>query len=891
MNLNLGNNIVTYNVSDGCNNKASCEVVVTVEDNTEPIAICESHKVVSLSASGNTIVFAEPFDNGSWDECGMDRFEVRRMDNFCVEQDSVFGKQVTFCCTDAGYTRMVVFRAIDKAGNFNDCMVEVEIQDKAIPTLTCPDDITTDCKEPYDMANLSLSFGSPTLGDNCNTQNIHEILDGDINQCGIGTMIRKFQIHDGQGNVVRSCSQNVTISNDTPFLLSNIQWPLDYQTNSTCSLDNLGPDDLPDLYNYPTFLGGDDNCTLLGYDYDDKVFTSDPITGSCAYIERTWTVINWCESVNGTLTQFVIPTPQRIEIINTISPFIDAADAVVIENINVDCSSGPFEVKRTATDDCESLNWSFQIKNNNGDIVHAGTSNIISHILPSGNYTILWSVHDGCGNSDADTQDLSILNLKAPTPVCINGLSANLVLMDTDNDGVLDNEMVELWASDFDAGSSHACNNEVVLSFSSDTTDQVVFFDCFDIGLQEIQLWATDATTGQQDYCVTFIDVQDNNGQNICDPSLLERVIVHGQVYTEEDVKIENVEVELANNAPIDSTNIDGEYAFGNMPMGGNYDIRPEKDDAYLNGVSTFDLVLIQKHILGTESLDSPYKRIAADANNSHNITALDLIELRKYEIYDLNTDMVIDFVGVKIGDVNGSATVNLNANSVESRSSKSLTFQLQDVNLKEATTQKVALYASDYNAIDGWQTTLKFDSDKLEIVDFIPGKIDIDAQKHTNMINADKGWITLSYVHHVSTTIEDGDILFEIEVQSKEDTESNTLYFDASKLNSEAYNEAGEIMHLNMGDVTEEFAATIVDVRPNPWIYEATIKFSLPESKDVKFDFYDMNGRLLYSTGSAYPRGINTLDISKSQINTSGVVYIKMTTDNKILEYKMLIL
>jgi hypothetical protein len=46
-------------------------------------------------------------------------------------------------------------------------------------------------------------------------------------------------------------------------------------------------------------------------------------------------------------------------------------------------------------------------------------------------------------------------------------------------------------------------------------------------------------------------------------------------------------------------------------------------------GVSTLDLVDMQKHLL-IKPLSSPYKMIAADANNSKSITAIDLIEMRK---------------------------------------------------------------------------------------------------------------------------------------------------------------------------------------------------------------------------------------------------------------------
>ncbi len=49
-----------------------------------------------------------------------------------------------------------------------------------------------------------------------------------------------------------------------------------------------------------------------------------------------------------------------------------------------------------------------------------------------------------------------------------------------------------------------------------------------------------------------------------------------------------------------------------------------------LNGVSTFDLVLISKHILGIQLFENPFQIIAADANNSGSITTFDVVTIRK---------------------------------------------------------------------------------------------------------------------------------------------------------------------------------------------------------------------------------------------------------------------
>ena len=127
-----------------------------------------------------------------------------------------------------------------------------------------------------------------------------------------------------------------------------------------------------------------------------------------------------------------------------------------------------------------------------------------------------------------------------------------------------------------------------------------------------------------------------------------------------------------------------------------SYELMPTRNDNPLNGVTTLDLARISRHILGTELLDSPYKIIAADVNRSGTITSFDVVELRKlilgiYDSLPNNTtwrfvpqnfvfpdptnpfatsfpekiteqDVMYstrnnNFIAIKIGDVNGSAT------------------------------------------------------------------------------------------------------------------------------------------------------------------------------------------------------------------------------------------
>ena len=135
-------------------------------------------------------------------------------------------------------------------------------------------------------------------------------------------------------------------------------------------------------------------------------------------------------------------------------------------------------------------------------------------------------------------------------------------------------------------------------------------------------------------YTSTYILIQDNV-QPFC-PNPGGSAAINGAIDTEEANFVQNAEVEIQGNMPgIPApylTGAAGEYGFPGLPLGGNYVVTPSKDADPLNGVTTYDLVLISKHILGIEALPSPYKMIAADINNSGSISTIDMVELRKFD-------------------------------------------------------------------------------------------------------------------------------------------------------------------------------------------------------------------------------------------------------------------
>ena len=74
-----------------------------------------------------------------------------------------------------------------------------------------------------------------------------------------------------------------------------------------------------------------------------------------------------------------------------------------------------------------------------------------------------------------------------------------------------------------------------------------------------------------------------------------------------------------------------------NFPLTGTLRMEFAREISYDNGVTTSDLIKIQKHILGIGLLDA-LKTLACDVNGSNSLTTLDMIRIRKL-ILTLNSD------------------------------------------------------------------------------------------------------------------------------------------------------------------------------------------------------------------------------------------------------------
>jgi hypothetical protein len=893
-------------------------------------------------------------EDQEWYDLGSDKCEIAEYFYVVEIADPCgFSEYVGFCCKDVGVTggHMVVVRAIDKAGNYNDCMVNIEVQDKVAPTIICPPNRTIYCDEYFDLTKLRHSFGWPTAADNCETPTITTDSVININQCRTGTITRTFTARD-RGGRTATCTQHITVL--PRDITTTIVWPRDTLFKG-CALPT-SPSFHPDRLGRPTF-GNESICALVGMEYEDEVYTfNDPIGSACFKILRKWTVIDWCkfgpnkdpwgvtyprDLVEGVNAWYYT---QIIKVSDDVKPTITSSCAPKsASTFDSDCEEGYIELVATATDVCtETLKYHYQIDAfNDGSfdigLSKSGLSNTAtaSGTYPIGRHRIVWTFEDRCGNVAKCEQLFEIVNEKAPVPYCLNGLSTSLMPVDTDNDGDIDGGMIDIWAKDFDRGSSHPCDYPVILSFEpvtrNATTNKLVIkdsliFTCNKRGIQKVRLYAAvELSTGKiiQDYCETFIDVQDNNkvcsgGQNR----------IAGSFMTEEDEPVKDVNVALEGSEMKALTGNNGLYAFENMSTGGTYVVMPEKNNDHINGVSTLDLVMIQRHIIGLNKLQSPYKLIAADVNKDAKITSADLTELRKlvlgvtssfanneswrfvdktYNFQDANNaqaeafpevnyipqfdhDMDVNFVAVKVGDVNGNAVANVN-NSLENRSAKVVGLSTIDQTFVEGQEVSIPVVLVQDANMSGFQFTINYDTEMFELAN-VSGGINGMTDANFGFAHIADGQLTSSFHKSDVMNLAAGQPIVELTLRTKKaGSIAQGLWIDSAITPAQAYDADNNIMNVNL-DVTGRTQQTVMLYQntPNPFKGASVIGFDLPTDMAAKLTVYDVTGKVIHVVNGNYAKGYNSIEINKAELASTGVLYYTLEAGSFKATRKMIV-
>lgn len=883
--LPVGRNWIYYNVFDECDNVTICSTYVEVLDDDVPTAVCDEHTAITLGSDGTARAYAHTFDDGSKDNCEIVLYEVRRREeNEC--SDILFGPGVDFCCTDAGNYVGVELRVTDSSGNSNSCKVEIRVDDKQVPVINCQD-IVIDCTVDY--TDPEYTGGYPEFHDNCDVTLSYTDYDLVPNDCGTGTFSRYWTAVDNQG-LTDKCTQHITITVFDPFD-GYIEWPKDYYVES-CTLEGIDPA----WSGYPSF--STESCSFIAAHYEDKIYNYQG--GHCYEIWRKWKVIDWC--------QFDRDDPyQKGSWWYTQKIYVDDPEKPVIhsscEDITVDSKSSnciqPVNLFLDVSDNCTDsalIRIDYRIDTDlNGTYEIYGVGNNKVEDLPIGINRIYWTASDNCGNVSKCNYLIKVVDAKAPTPYCLGGI--NTVLMPINGE-------ITMWASDLNLASFDNCDDSLRFSFSEDPSDWYKLYTCDEIGMDTVQIWVTDLT-GNQDYCRTIIDIQSNS--DICDTEETAEsgMQIGGAIESTEGIAIEDVEVmleTLSSGAQSMSMSGDqGEFAFKDLEENTPYSLSAFKNDDVKNGVSTLDLVLIQRHILGLERFVSPYDLIAADINNSKSVTASDLISLRKailniidffpnnsswrfmdpqysfvdplspwlfdeeLQFLDIKDKMNGDLMGIKIGDVNNSVQLNGLENVSSRNTSKGLILSIAD--------NQLAISFEEDMDLTGFQFSLSMPVG-MEVTSVGSEIIEIDESNYE--INEDV--ISFSFVEAHGTNISKNENLIVIQYRAltNQSLTQTDFSLDNNVLNAEIYNTSLLVYPLELTSErsleSNESEFRILQNHPNPFSNGTNIGFHIPEDGNVSINILQIDGQSIYKMDQKFSKGWHSINVEADLFRNNGV-------------------
>lgn len=909
--LDLGENVITFRGNDQCGNVSEVTQTITVMDQVQPIAVCESGMTFSLDGNGMAILRASTFDNGSLDACSDALLEIAKVSDNCgIEDNTVFGSDVILCCEDVGSDVMIVLRVTDDEGNSNQCMASIQVVDGSKPVLQSGlPDITISNDYLIDTSDLTafgiveqnvefpgnilleaeiVVFDGPSVNasvkDNCSVNEVVESKQVDINMCHTGEILRTFVIYDGSGGQ-DSIFQQITIVAEREFSESDITWPGDTTFNNICSPD-LNP---LSMNSFPVYDEGFNS--MVSYTKEDSFSYISP---GCFMVKRIWYVSDWCNRIDGLTFNTYIDT-QRIVVLDQIPPeILSACGDTTICSLVSNCGDHPVDFSASGSDNCTAeidLEWSYTVVFADGRPDSLGEGNNFSGKLPLGLNTINWTVDDGCGNTDACAYEVLIESCLNPQPICLLGQKFYIEPIDTSGDTIPDINGVMVTSSMIDGGSNHPCNKKVAVSFSQDVNDTVRVFTCDDIGDVPVMLFATDED-GRFDFCNAMLSVQDTSSSMLCGMGL-----VAGVVFGNEIDFVQGASVKLIGSDLETMTDESGIFAFPEMSPGGAYSVVPSKLDHPLNGVSSADLVLMQRHILNIQTFESPYKLIAADVNESGNISAADLIAMRKlilglsdafpsgktwkfipgnhvfldpqnpwsnpipeqYDIHNLVGQNDLDFIGVKLGDLNQSAEMNGLLGT--KRSVEVLSYRV-----KEGELELIAEEDMDFAAL---VVEVMIDKKYLEL-------LSLENRQNSMVLNHNytKGGllkILLNSPRDVS--YKKGDVILNIEFEQNFAAEI-LAHIDFNQSASEIAFENGSSSALQIRYGGDAKKMVLKQNTPNPWTSSTAVEMIMPSDEVVTFRILDLSGKEVSRKQIALMKGENSIEIKDTELPSIGGMY-----------------
>jgi len=439
-------------------------------------------------------------------------------------------------------------------------------------------------------------------------------------------------------------------------------------------------------------------------------------------------------------------------------------------------------------------------------------------------------------------------------------------------------------------------------------------FDCRDIGIHEILL---EGITSSEQYftCKELVVVYDST--SYCSDAIQVPKAILGKILTQEGVPVQSVSVSISSGDKLSyfiNTNEDGIFLFNDLPNA-TYLIEPNRRMDYDNGVSTQDLLIVQRHLLDLKKIKSPYQLIAADVNNSKTITAYDMILIRQIILraidrfpdndswrfvkadYDFETPLnpfdeifpasyevdflpVIsinnNFTAIKIGDLNHSVIANQNQLSRSRSTSNMPIMQVNNRQFQKGEVFTIEISASQNFKATGFQIAFEIEESALTL-EAIDGIQEEAYRKDGNIIR-------VSHTEISSTEYEKKQNILQLTFSAKKQgTLINNFGLAQTTFAHEWYDST-----LQKHPLTLHFANTstlsVSTNYPNPFTNSTLLPMNIPHAGLLYLSVYNLRGREIWSMQKQVTAGVQEIPIAAFFPSSGIYVYRVKFGDEDIL-------
>lgn len=345
-----------------------------------------------------------------------------------------------------------------------------------------------------------------------------------------------------------------------------------------------------------------------------------------------------------------------------------------------------------------------------------------------------------------------------------------------------------------------------------------------------------------------------------------------------------------ASNALYDTSFLaQGTYDLSDNPLfvNNSYTIRPDKGGNPHDGLTTYDLVLISKHILAVEPFECPWQIIAADLNCTGSITTFDIVQARKLILGIVDTlpcgnwrfmpdsaqlggGFCQDFVGVKLGDVNAGPCNDSLASPADSRG-QPLAFYFKDQLIRAGESARVSLFSVGELSINGLQFAL----------DIAPNQANINNLESTTLesfggdnYELGESSVSLSWSNAYGQTLQPNSPILTFDITSQRQGRlSEIILLSTTRLIPEMYDTGGKIHPLIIHSTA---AAAHFALWPNPAQNRFFVSVEDVQEGDCLLQVLDIQGKIILEKTVFASPGLNNWEL-EIPAHCSGLYFVKV--------------